>query len=258
MSDTAAPTPIWESQPPLGALQLAGAGLQAIWRHIAPMTLLALVATVLATGLAVGAREAGVSLSDDDLSVGHWSYELLKALAAAVVSGLALRVLLPGPGAGRLRLDRGFAAYVGLVAAARFVAALLFGLLGGGQDPDGAGEVILFLLAGVVSVVLTFFVYARLLLWPIGRLMGEAVPPARSWALMRGATLGYLLAIVLTFVPTVIPYVIMSISLGLDMGVDTAALPTIVVDEAFTAVWTLIGVAIAAAVYRARVMGERV
>ena len=55
----------------------------------------------------------------------------------------------------------------------------------------------MFLLQAVLA-----WIYVRLMLWPIGALMGEpTVTPARSWALMRGQVAGFIIAVIILGAP---------------------------------------------------------
>jgi hypothetical protein len=155
--------------------------------------------------LAVGqraVRDWGVAtLPHPGLSPAWLGEALLRDVAAAILAALALRLfLVPGPR--WWRPDRGFAACVALLTLAS-VALGAQGLLtiaaGRGSGlPELFGRQLLW----AATAVLLFWVFVRLLLWPVGALLGDAkVTPRRSWSLMEGYVGGYVLAVIVINLP---------------------------------------------------------
>lgn len=180
----------------------------------------------------------------------------VSVLNAVFIAGV-VRMLL-GRGAGAWRPDAGMAAYLAFSAAS----GLASGLLLASVPPPPAnpadeaavaaygGSALAFLLAAPVLV----WAALRLLLWPIGLLMGErALTLSRAWALMRRAVAGYLGAVVvLAGAPT-----LLAVWLG---GVFNAGggVFWLVAGMASAAFGGLLSAAVAAEIYRARVTGDGV
>jgi len=56
--------------------------------------------------------------------------------------------------------------------------------------------------AAFAGLFLQTWIFARLLLWPIGAVAGDAtVTPRRSWGLMNGYVLGFVVAVILVNLP---------------------------------------------------------
>lgn len=135
----------------------------------------------------------------------------LIAAVSAVLAALALRLfLVRGPG--WIRPDRGFWICAGLLAAATLgsSAITVFGLSPVIDPRAMGGEAIRATLAArelrqgevVIAQLVLGWIYVRLMLWPIGALVGKAaVTPARSWALMRGQAAGFIIAVIILGAP---------------------------------------------------------
>lgn len=186
--------------PPHRALTLAGDALRALRTHalrLAPL-LLAFAALHLVSDWASvmhppGGQGLGALAEVQTRGVANH-------LGVGLLMGLSIRVLLNRP---PVRPIAGLAGYAGLVAAAAFAQALPFLAVGNlrlfaAEDP---GALALRLLAVSLAVVAPLLIYIRLVLWPVGVLTGEPIRPARSWRLMRGATLRFLGAAALLAAP---------------------------------------------------------
>ena len=168
-----------------------------------------------------------------------------------LLTGVALRAML----------DRGWAAWkpdLGLAAYALIV--MLLGAVPEAvtylvQVPaHGAPQAVLLPFAAAASLSLAFaavlaWVVLRLTLWPIGLLMGDAeMTPSRSWALMRGSVLRFLLAALLLAAPVFILN-LMVVMLTQPQGrliSQVAAAPLL-------SLMALLAAAVAAEIYRTRV-----
>lgn len=244
---------LWAEAPPLSAPKLLGAGVRLIrrkWRALAGLAL-ALAAATVAVRLA--ARAVGAATAGADLTLESLAYEALVAAATGLVSGLMLRVLL-AEGRARLAADRGLLGYAGLSAAAGLLSALVAGVVTGADPSAGLVEALRVPL-GALTLLVLVFVFARLILWPIGVLMGEpALTPGRSWVLMGGAVWAYVLALVLAFLALLPIYVVLMVPMAGDA--DTAPVVFVVVEHLATAAWVAVCAGVAAALWRARVEGR--
>ena len=133
----------------------------------------------------------------------HGAWRLGRALVDGLVLGMTLRALLGD--AQPWRPDRGLLGFTGIyVAAAAVPVALFFPTImawqGGGFEAVplmAAGG-----LGGVLGLIALAYFVLRLIVWPVGVLVGDREMTAgRAWQAMLGARLAWLLAGVLFFLP---------------------------------------------------------
>ncbi|HVI33689.1 hypothetical protein [Phenylobacterium sp.] len=177
--------------------------------------LIASPASVWAICACLAALRAGVRLTEQALGLAGegvaptptvWATTTVEVFGGAALTGLALRRWL----APRLgwRLDRGFWAYLALagLASFSFSAPSLLQIpmevvLPGAPRSSPA---LTLLLQTTVFLALAY-VYARLMLWPMTRLVGErALGPAGAWRAMRGGSWPYVGAVVLVSLPVML------------------------------------------------------
>jgi hypothetical protein len=233
----------------------AYAALRARWPQALGLWAVGIAWTFAARAILWAAHGA---LRHPSLSLPFFANTLAGATVSAALATLTYRLVLD-PGRGWWRPDRGFAACVGLLVLATVAAS---GLISLSLSPVSVRNVPLlaqhFVLTLGVEVVL-YWLYARLLLWPMGALMGNtAMGPARSWALMRGQVMRYLLAAILVNLPLVLlgaSYAAVKLLThrALTQGPDPM---TAVVTPILGPAVQLLQHAVAAAVYRARVRNE--
>jgi hypothetical protein len=233
-----------------GIEALAAAGVGNLWRSMGRIWPLWSVLTfAYAMGVLVLEGQVGPAAS------GLLRPEVLAAaagssLVAGLVTGIAIRVFLYREGA--WRPDLGLGAYALIVmllgtgpAAFAEVSPVLAIPQGGPSLPDNMGLVV----CGLAVGLLTMWMALRLTLWPIGRLVGDAEMSAgRSWRQMRGAVMGYILAVVLLSAPVFI----------LEMMVVMLMKPeghllTQVSVAPLNSLMALLAAAVAAEIYRMRV-----
>ncbi|WP_372784150.1 hypothetical protein [Phenylobacterium sp.] len=180
--------------PSAGVEQLAAAALKSLWRtagRLGPLwligTLFIALKIVATNGLLAGASEVQAGMTTGAL-------ELAGHVLPAAVSGLAIRMYL-GRGRDAWKLDGAFWRYVGVITLLSLAPVMLSvwvnTLWTGGLPKLDMG---LLAEATIAAAVLILLVWStlRLLLWPVGRLMGEAdMTPDRSWSLMRGGVVGF-------------------------------------------------------------------
>jgi hypothetical protein len=119
------------------------------------------------------------------------AYHATVAVGSAALSAATLRALL-GEGRARWRVDSGLLASLAVMTPAGLAISLMPLAL---NRFAGPADVLTTLFLILVILGLTIFLYAKLALWPAGLAMGDfAITPVRSWSLMRGATLGYVVA----------------------------------------------------------------
>ena len=195
--------------PGLGAITLLAAG----FREVAARWPQALALWALGVGAHLAPR---LMRSAEHVRFTGWTpadgaQMALIAVVSAVLAALALRLFLLR-GSGWLQPDRGFWVCVGLLTAATLGDSAIT-VLGLGHVADFRGAGISATRAGLAAMelrqagvlaaqALVAWIYVRLMLWPIGALMGEAaVTPARSWALMRGQVAGFVIAVIILSAP---------------------------------------------------------
>jgi len=135
----------------------------------------------------------------------HGAWRLGRALVDGVVVGMTLRALLGA--AQPWRPDRGLLGFTAIwVAAAAIPLALFFPTVmaweGGGFSAVplmAAGG-----LGGVVGLIALAYFCLRLIIWPVGVLVGDAEMTAgRAWTAMLGARLAWLFAGILFMLPLI-------------------------------------------------------
>jgi hypothetical protein len=174
----------------VAALRLAGAGpVSAILAWV--------VLAVAAVGLRLAAEPLGLPTDTEQAySPGFWIYEAAGDAMVAVAAGVALHAMLLGR-APDLRRP-GVLAFMGLMFAMELfwsgAYVLLFeGIMRAGDPDPTIGSAAAKLVSWAAVAGFPGFFFARLLLWPIGLLIGEPdLTPRRSWARMRGWTVGYI------------------------------------------------------------------
>ena len=179
-----------------------------------------------------------------------FAYETVNGVGTAVFSGLFLRVFL-APGRPAWRFDRGFLAYVGVLSLTH-LATLIVASLGPSSPIDDTamtGPALVQALAFVVLAPLATWAEIRLILWPIALLLGErAVTLPAAWARMRGAVWPYVAACILL---GALPLLV-SLVFGTQYFYH-GQIAALILGQPFMVFSRLTGVAVAAAVYRARV-----
>ena len=249
--------------PQLRSTVLAGAALGLLRRHWRALAPIWLAGSAVMAGLYLGAHALGIRWARPDLSAGYWSFEALISVTSAIVGGLALRVFLSEPpsqagpnGAspgGRFRLDRDFAAYVGLVTLA-YLAWTALGLLPSKPaEPDRIAPYAALFFAWLGLVIALIFVTVRLVLWPVAVLAGRReIGPQRSWRLMRGATGGMVGANAIGMLAVIFPLAVAEIALRVKPAAPPAAVTA--ADAVFGLALGVYTFAIAAAAYQRRVV----
>lgn len=173
------------------AFRLVRADLATLW----PFGLLAAAGsgTVLMLG---SATQVEINRQLISLWPQRLGYDLVVSFAPGLAAGLAIRAMLGGRS--RWTIDGPFLVFLGLYGMSTLATLLvgdLFELTSRWIAPLPA---LALTLAGVVVMFVVLWAYARLILWPVGRLMGdEAFSAARSWRLMRGAVGAYILGLIL-------------------------------------------------------------
>lgn len=199
-------------------------------------------------------QAAGEALRHPSFSLTFFANMLAGAVVAAVLTALTLRLVL-APGRGWRRPDRGFAVCVGLLTLATVVASGLISLSLSPVPIHNFARLTQHLVLTFAMEVVLYWIYARLLLWPIGAAMGDAaVTPGRSWSLMRGHVGRYVIAVILISLPLVALvtiYPIAAIRMRLLPAHDLVAVTTVMNAIVGPGV-QLLQHAIAAVVYRAR------
>lgn len=141
-----------------------------------------------------------LTLDPGRLTAAAMAYELAIEAAQALLSAVAIRILLGRRGRA-WDFDRGLLIYIGLIVASGMAykaVELLFPHKAPlhGVAPDWAG------LGAAIGVMIALWRgFARLILWPIGALVGEPVTPARSYFVMQGAVWPFISGLLLLTVP---------------------------------------------------------
>lgn len=206
-------------------------------------------AALMAAGAALdlAARAAGVDIEGTRADAGFWAYQGLDALLTATASGWALALLLNGQ-APRVRA---LAAFVVLLAAVELYWDGAAQVVPAAESGDGAPVAARYL-ALMAVMGLGVFVFARLMLWPIGRLTGSGGPsPAGSWARMEGQVWPYFsTAVLLTFPIFLENYLLFTTPAG-DLGVEGTT-PTLIKARLEATLETALMTGLGAAVWRRR------
>ncbi|MEW5686637.1 MAG: hypothetical protein AB1942_17100 [Pseudomonadota bacterium] len=229
--------------PPGGPLALAA--LRALGRQ--PTAAWAAWGVLLTAGMALdfSARAAGVDVGGDRADAGLWAYSALEDALTAAVSGWALCWLLTGAAP----KGRGFGLFVMLLALTELywdAAAQAFP----GDEADTA-EFLLGSLGAVLLIGGGVFVLTRLMLWPIGGLIGDSVTPGVSWTRMEGQVLKYFAAVVLlTFPVMLVNWTLFAQPIG-RLGVSGSA-ETIALDRVWSTLETALATGVSAVMWRRR------
>lgn len=174
----------------------AGSAIVATLRLAAAGPATAAVAWVLLAvayvALELGAQALGVATKTEKgaLTTGYWLYRAGSDAATAIASIVGLHAILRGRAPDPRR--PAVLAVIGLMFLVELYWSVLDALMFGVAPVSfaaTAGKII----AWTAGVGLGAALFTRLLLWPVGLLLGRTdLPPRRSWARMRGWTLGYL------------------------------------------------------------------
>jgi hypothetical protein len=232
-----------------GIEALAAAGVGNLWRTMGGVwplwSALTLVYAVVAAAVEVTAPPVA-----GGLQFGLLAIPAIESLAAGLVTGVATRIFLSREGA--WKPDLGLAAYAGIVT---FVGAGPAALASMAQTPtlaEAPGALqsyMAFAAAGLVLGLVILWTGLRLTLWPIGKLVGDAdMTPGRSWKLMQGAVLRYVLAVVLLGAPLFILELIVAM-----LTKPEGRLISQIAVAPLTSLMALLAAAVAAEIYRTRV-----
>lgn len=232
--------------PPPRALLLVAAALRGLRAHalqLVPLLVAFAALHLVSDWTSVMHRPAGQGVS---ALAEVQARGLANHLAVGLLTGLSIRVLLDKA---PFRPIAGLAGYAGLVAAAAFAQALPYLAVGNLRlfAAEAPAVLALRLLAVSAAVVGLMLIYIRLVLWPVGVLVGEPIGSAASWRLMRGATWRFLGAVALLAAP---PLAISTIT-GFEF-IRRHDLPMEPAAVVFAALANLATAAVTAAVFRAR------
>jgi hypothetical protein len=244
------------------SLALVAAGIRVMAARWPQAAALWAVGTALGWGtLALQAAGGGV-LKHASLSPSWLGFEAFNLLSAGILSALGYRLFL-SRGRDWLRFDKAFWIGAGLLAlASAGVAALgLVDLAVHPLRPVGAGALRgtgLGSLSRFAGQLLLYWVYARLLLWPLSRLDPTteggvpSITPRRSFALMAGYVGPYLIAMILISLPgglfTIAYFIAAPRGVSIPDHVQSATWMLVAISPGFS----LLGHAMAVVVYRAR------
>ncbi len=239
---------------PPGIEALAAAGIGNLWRSLGGIwPLWSLLTFVYAISVSVlqsqGAPGVGGGFSGG-LTSGVLASSAGSSLAAGLVTGVAVRTFLYRQGA--WKPDLGLMAYAAIIALLGTVPAALVTVAI--AQVHAGGQVSLMGDAGMTAGGLAFgllvlWAALRLTLWPISALVGDCeMSPGKSWQLMRGAVLRYVLAVILLSAPVFILQLVVVMLMqpqGQMLG-QLAAAP-------FNSLMALLAAAVGAEIYRLRV-----
>lgn len=187
------PDDVREGAPAGAAVRLLFAAPREVW--IALGLLL-----VFDVALHLVAVRLGVPVDKPGLSAGFFAYQVIVALASSAGVGVALHTFITGRPP--FRLGAGFAAFWAFTAGLSIVSNVLATLVVSQRDGE-PGQLALWSVLAVALIGVGVFVSIRLLLLPIGWLVGDrGVTPRAAWARMRGQVLSYIGAIILLSLPT--------------------------------------------------------
>ncbi len=190
--------------PSAGVEQLASAALKSLWRTAGRLGPLWLIGTLFIALKIVATNVPLTWASEVQAGMISGTLELAGHVLPATVSGLAIRMYL-GRGREAWRLDGAFWRYVGVITLLSLAPVMLtvwVSALWAGGAPTLTTAFLSEAVLALAAFVLLLWATLRLLLWPVGRLMGEAdMSPERSWSLMRGGVVGYFGASVLLTAP---------------------------------------------------------
>lgn len=209
----------------VAALRLAAGGPAQAWVAWAVMALASV-------GLRLAADPLGLPTdSEQAFTPGYWIYEAGANLLAAVGTAFGLHAILRGRAPDPRR--PGVLAFIGLMFLMEMywsaTSVLLF------VPADSTLALIGKMAAWAAAVGVAGLLFARLLLWPMGFLIGEAgLTPRRSWKRMRGWTLHYLGAWLGIFMAALV------IALGVLFAIERAAGDSdTLLGDAVDRIWTM-------------------
>lgn len=247
-------TDLWEDgqRRGLGAFTLIGEGFKLIGAHLVPVIVIFVLMSAAAYGSIWATGQYGLMTAGatDPMYLG---VTFAASLVGAVLSGALLRSLLARP----LSIDRGFLTYVAIITVVSFVVTAGAKLIGPTPPEPGDTAAAMAQLWKVPVMLIAFLVYAfvavKLMLWPIGVLVGDAdVTPGKSWNLTQRAFWGYILGTVLL---CLVPFCIVGF-LGMQAGQAAQATGAVAAPSPLSAplgaLMGLFGTALAAAVYKLR------
>lgn len=209
-------TSLWEDGqlPGLSGPKQAGTALKLARAHLVPMLAIWVAMSLVAAGQTYLIRSLDI-LSAPLLSSRYLGFTLIGALVNAVFSAVTYRVLL---GRRPLGLEGSALAGLGVLVLVGLVPALLLKLAVGVPSGDTSDTQAMMATGlrslGAFAVILVLaFVWLKLLLWPIGLVVGDPeVTAGVSWKLTHRAYWGYIIGAVLL---AAIPYIIvLVITLG--------------------------------------------
>lgn len=186
-----------QGPPALKGMHVAAAAWRAMRARPRPLVAIGAAYAAFAVASQWAARALAVTEGLPAVTPRFVAYSLVGGALGALFAALTLRTLLQ-PGRPAWRPDAGLFAYVVLLTVAGAGLNLL--VLGYGNPPpaDAADPAAAAAFLGRAVLVMGLYLVAawaclRLMLWPISLLLGEgAVPPGRSYRLMRGAVWPYI------------------------------------------------------------------
>jgi hypothetical protein len=208
--------------------------------------------TLLAAAQMAG-RALGVSMTPTTLSSGFVAYELATGVLSAVAGALILRLFLEGRERW-LRFDRRFLECVAILVLGT-LASVAITVLTFARAGDAASVAAQRLGGSLVNLAL-LYVMAKLALWPVGRLVGVAMTPARAWGLMRRTVRSLVLLYLMLGIVLAIPWFIGLAIFGLQSLQNPP--PAFLVAASYVGgALTLVGQGVIVAIYRRRVGESR-
>ncbi len=237
---------------------LAGATLRTL--TTAPREVWVALAALLAfnVSLRLVAGRLGIAVDDFSVKPGYIAYVVIEGLAAAACVGLVMHSLLTGHPPPRL--GRGFLGFVGFTggvsllstALVAFVFASSVGASGGASAGAGAEGVALRFGVVAVGLVGGIFVFVRLLLLPIGWLVGErGLTPSVAWGRMRGQVTAYIGATIILSLPITLMVMLVAGAAGAAEGAPLSP-PVMILGEALVILYVAVTAALNAVMYLRR------
>jgi hypothetical protein len=176
------------------------AGVRAMRRRPAEVAVLWAASAALVFASQAVRRAGGPALVFPGLSPAWLGFEVLNIVPNALLGTLALRLFLGGR-AWRAP-DRGFWTCAGLLIAAALAPVVVSQLAMAPAVFGGPAPMIFLPLLVFGGTVVLWWLYARLLLWPIGALAGNPDMTARrSWDRMNGYVTGFAVAVIAINLP---------------------------------------------------------
>lgn len=231
---------------------LAGAAVRSLTS--APREVWIALAALLAFNVSVRlvAGRLGIAVDEFSLAPGYVAYAAIEGLAAAAGVGLVMYSFLTGhPPA---RLGRGFASFVGFTAGVSLLSTALIGFAfssAGGPPTSASPELALRFLVVSVGLIGGIVVFVRLLLLPIGWLVGQPLTLATAWARMRGQVMGYIGATIILSLPVTLLVMLVAGAAGAAKGAPPSV-PVMIVEEALVILYAAITAALNAVMYLRR------